>query len=253
MAKNHGMAGDGAKSRLVIEFKRRSPTARNTQSSDPRNAGVETHWRNNSWRSGLVLTDRERRCLLGTLLGDASIQMPNRRSKSPRVAWTHSSKQTEWLTYKAKILHRLDPKLRFAENKGYGSESVRGTTACLHALAEIMDFVRPNGGPKTVSTDWLDQLGAEGLAWWYCDDGSYVHRSGWCEFHTQGYGEQQNEIVRAWLASRYGDARKYANTRGLFHVRLTREPTQRFFAEIQRYVPVCMRYKLGEGGQRQLL
>src|SRR5215469_15032654 len=137
------------------------------------------------WNIGLSVG--ELRSILGTLLGDGSIILPNPRSKNYRLAWTHGPAQMAWVEHKAAALIRLGPVIRTAENRGYGKISIRMHTHCLPSITDIAKIVLVNG-KKTVTISWLDQLGSEGLAWWYCDDGSLMARR-YPVLHTQGYSE----------------------------------------------------------------
>lgn len=234
------------------EERRNSPSSkfrkrnrRDSQSSCIDTERVAEHWRNNSWRQDFVLNEREYQFILGTLLGDTSIGFPNKRSRSPRLAFNHSTKQIEWAIHKARKLRRLQPRVRIVENPGYGRELVRVVTSCLPALRAINDLVRP-AGRKTVTSAWLNALRARAIAWWYCDDGSFQYDRRVSCFHTEGFGLQGSELVREWFESRYGGAYKYHHKKRHWQVRLSVDGTKRMLREIRPYVPPVMRYKLGD-------
>jgi hypothetical protein len=122
-------------------------------------------------------------------------------------------------------------------------------TSCLPCLSEINDLVRPLG-EKQVSIEWLNQIGVAGLAWWFCDDGELSknqHGVLSARFHTEGFGRDGSEIVASWLESRYGATSLYHHKQSHWLVALSSHGTRAFIGEIQRHVPKCMRYKLGEG------
>lgn len=252
MGQDQRMEANGFKANTVSQDVFGKGDPRNQQSPDLHGKGVGQHWRNNPWRSGLVLEPVERKWILGTLLGDTSISRPNARSKSPRIYANHSAKQSEWAFYKARRLFRLGPKVDFVENKGFGSELVRMRTSCLPCLNEVHELTRPNG-PKQPSRDWLDALGQEGVAWWYCDDGNLLRSAFNAAFHTEGFGEEGTTTIADWVRSKYGAANIYQHRRGYFHIRMPRIATESMFEDIGRHIPECMRYKLGDSNQRNLI
>lgn len=244
MVSNYSMAKNRKEADARRKAGERVANCRHSQSSVEDGKGMAQHWRNNRWRDRLALSRRERQAILGTLLGDTSILVPNKRSKSPRLASNHSTVQYEWALHKARVLRRLRPVVEIVENKGYGAELVRFRSSCLPALCGIYDLV--GAGHKRVNPKWLDAIGRIGLAWWYCDDGNFQRKSGIVTFHTEGFSVYENRIMRSWFARRYGDAKIYRHKRGYRVVVLPRVCAERMFRDIAAFVPKCMRYKLGQ-------
>jgi LAGLIDADG DNA endonuclease family len=197
----------------------------------------------------LVLSTRERQAILGTLLGDGSIGFPNKRSTNCRLAWTHGPDQAWWMQYKAKILSRLQIKLTVAENAGYGTTSIRAASTCLPCLTEIRHLVYGPHERKTVTLEWLDEIGDIGLAWWFCDDGSFNKQH--AIFHTEGYTLDENNLIAGWFKARFGGAGISANGKGHYFVRLHNKPTALLFSRIERFVPMQFAYKIGKGGSQR--
>ena len=192
----------------------------------------------------LALSKEERQAILGTLLGDCSIGYPNKRSQTPRLATTHGLVQKEWAEHKVSFLARLNMQIETVENKGYGKWSVRFHSSCLPCLLEIESIVRCNG-IKRVSREWLDQIGDLGLAWWFCDDGSAGKKGGTVSFHTEGYSEEENELIADWFIDKSGyGACPYANGRGHWFVGLDRDASCWLIRHIRNYVPASMQYKM---------
>jgi hypothetical protein len=200
----------------------------------------------------LKLSANERQEILGTLLGDGSIGFPNKRSTNCRLAWTHGPDQAWWMGYKAQKLSRLGVKVRIAPNAGYGTTSIVGVSARLPCLTDIRSLVYGAHERKTVCQQWLDEIGERGLAWWYCDDGSYVPRKRYATFHTEGYTLSENELIRDWFIGRFGGAAIDENTKGHFYVRLNVKPTLKIFSAIERFVPPMFSYKIGKRDTTQL-
>ena len=91
----------------------------------------------------LELSDLERQAILGTLLGDSSILLPNRRSKNPRLVANHGLPQRDWVAHKARVLARLNVRVSERPNGGYGETAVRMHTSCLPCLEPIRRLVAP--------------------------------------------------------------------------------------------------------------
>jgi len=123
-------------------------------------------------------------------------------------------------------------------NPGYGTVSVRGTSASVKALLEPYS-VAYRDGAKRVSAEWLDGLGSLGLAWWFMDDGS-KNRKG-VTFHTEGYSENECGIIVEWFRQQGFRADKYAY-RGYWLVRL--HDGADVTEIVESYVIPEMRYKL---------
>ena len=142
--------------------------------------------------------------IYGTLLGDGSICYPHANSLSPRVSWTHGIDQEDWLRHKCQLIPELVPKIEIAPNKGYGETSIRARTLCHPNLREVYTVVRPDSDRKRVTSDWLNRISEEGLAWWYMDDGSLNHTSSGAPsitLHTEGYSKAENQLLQQWLES----------------------------------------------------
>ncbi|MFM6007128.1 MAG: hypothetical protein ACKPA7_25445, partial [Sphaerospermopsis kisseleviana] len=142
--------------------------------------------------------------IYGTLLGDCSITYPNKHSRFPRLSWTHSDSQHDWLEYKASRLTELRPKLRVTKNQGYGNISVTCNTGCHPQLKEVFDIVKPSRDKKIVSMEWLNKITPEGLAWWFCDDGSLSlspEGSPQIQLHTEGFSAAENQLIATWLTN----------------------------------------------------
>ena len=55
---------------------------------------------------------------------------------------------------------------------------------------------------KTVSREWLDVLDAEGLAWWWMDDGSISGGQG--NLSTHSYTVAEVLLMQEWFRDRWG-------------------------------------------------
>lgn len=191
------------------------------------------------------ISDRQVQAVFGTLLGDASLLFPHRKAKHPRLSWNHGPEQTAWADYKAKFLSGFAFKQRAVENKGYGMVSIRGTSSCHPVLLDIYRVCFADG-KKTVTENWLDQIGAVGLAWWYCDDGHYNPKARIAHFHVEGFDPDSQEVICRWLDKRF-DGAVLQSASGRRFIRMRVGATQRLFDEIREHVPEFFAYKMAAG------
>jgi hypothetical protein len=188
--------------------------------------------------------------IYGTLLGDGSISYPNQHSRFPRLAWTHSITQQFWLEHKATRLYALRPRLRLAQNRGYGQFSTCCSTACHPDLVEVFNIVKPTATRKQVNQRWLEHISPEGMAWWFMDDGSRTvlpSGSSTIRFHTEGYSHAENQLLAAWLTNRGFDAKVYtvtpAGRRRYWYLALSTRATAQWLEQMQPFAAPSMAYK----------
>jgi hypothetical protein len=189
--------------------------------------------------------------ILGSLLGDASISKSMNRSYYIRIS--HTEKQrgyTEYLTSKLGVkIHES-----YYESSTFSKVpfKVYKLTYKNARFLKYLESVVLMDGKKKVSQKWLNELGLEGIAYWFMDDGS----STWCgnsviiNFSTLGFDAEENKLLAEKLTSMGYltrirlDHRKY-NGPGLF-LSMSMTVTQKFMEDIKQYVwPIeCMRYKI---------
>lgn len=189
----------------------------------------------------MEITNNERQAILGTLLGDCSILYPNNRSLNPRLQCNHGEPQAEWVEHKRNYLERLGGHLSRKANGGYGKFTISYISQCLPCLADLYDFCIKDG-KKTITLDWLNQIGEIGLAWWICDDGSSCGRG--LLLHTEGYSIEENEIICDWFAKNYGKATINRSSRGYHWIYLSAEVQRNILPIVSPYIPEFMQYKL---------
>ncbi len=200
------------------------------------------------------LSLKQRELILGSLLGDGSITSRNGARSCFQVS--HSEAQWEYLDLKRKILGSCATSAEQTWTPGnvspIGNTMVvqsqkKFSTFNLVELSDLHDLTYP-GGKKTVSREWLKQVGPLGLAAFYMDDGHIQKKSARISCH--GLGKVGTELVVNRLLE-FGiscsidrDARvsKY-RVQDPLSIRLRVEETRRFMSLIGAYVPPSMRYK----------
>ena len=195
----------------------------------------------NTRKKLLDFTADQRTLLLGTLLGDSSILYPYSGARSPRISFNHGPKQEQWARYKAERLPSLRFDVKSVPNCGYGTISIRGSSVCHPHLVPIFDLVNRDG-KKCITTEWLDALSEEAIAWWYMDDGS-LHPSDFVTLHTEGYSRGEVDIVVDWFRSR-GYSCKASNSKGKYWIVLFKAESSRMLVEdLAPYAAPGMEYK----------
>lgn len=188
--------------------------------------------------------------ILGSLLGDAYLQKSGETTKS--VHWNHSSKQMEYVQHKYQILQEFatrEPQIK--TNPGYGEYwatlHLRATTLFhyLYVLCHPSNCQR-----KVITQAYLDQITHPiALAWWFMDDGSRQKDSNTGNIATNGFSEEEIQLLSTWLKRRwqletYVRQVKHSSTGNIGYILYLPTNTYiRWMQMIQPYVPTCMQYK----------
>lgn len=220
--------------RTPAQMEARMPDARFLQGHGHRRASLQS------------LSSRERSIVLGLLLGDVSISIPH---KTPRLAFTHGLVQKRYALHKMEVLERLGWWWQEAQTSGYtDNRGIRGSSSCTPALAEIYDLTRPDGGRKTVSQTWLEQLDDRSLAYWLMDDGSVVFDEGrviQAALHTEGFTEAEHDLMVGWFRSRGYSQITKAKSKGYWYLYIPRPDAEQLVEAVRPFVHKSMEYKVG--------
>lgn len=114
----------------------------------------------------LVLSNREKQVVLGSLLGSSSIIKPA-KSKNPHFQMRESiSKGGNWIRCKAYELARFSRPKSFVADK----DSFRWNSISDSCWNQFYDLCYKDGN-KHITSQWLDQLQDFGIACWFLDKG----------------------------------------------------------------------------------
>lgn len=188
--------------------------------------------------------------ILGSLLGDASINANDKDGGYRCVHFTQSDKQITYFNYKKNLLgkYALGERTRIS---GYGSLMHDMHTTTNLELNKFLNEHCMKNGKKFVTQEWCDELDPMGLAFWYMDDGSISNRDNdklGCRIHisTNGFSLQENKTLANMLRDRFGieatigDKETYKGYTLILDVK----NTERFCSLIAPYVCDSMKYKL---------
>ena len=198
------------------------------------------------------ITPNQQQLVLGSLLGDASLQLVESKRKSQqvnkgvraRIRFIHGPKQYGYICWKYQLMQphaKTQPQLKPAA--GFTKTAAKFSTSC-----DFYDVVSSVvvGNQKAPNKDWLDKINNFGLAVWFMDDGSTSN--GMARFNSQGFDKEQNQLLADWLLYKWGLKCRVVPTskRGkkLYFLQLGRASTKILAGLIAKYIPPSMRYKL---------
>jgi ATP-dependent exoDNAse (exonuclease V) alpha subunit len=206
---------------------------------------------------GYQLTSEQRSILIGSLLGDGSMNAKNGRT-SPQIVITHGENQREYLEFKQRALGVLAGKIQRG-NSGYTNRSVwRLAVNVVDETYEIAQEMiisgrHPSGRKRWTPTDrFLEWIDEQALAVWYLDNGSLHRRhlaggrvSYDAAIHSQRFSQRDNQRLAEYLYSRFGlNPVVTPDGKGNYFLRFRKEDTDRLLKIVRQYTPACMAYKL---------
>lgn len=188
------------------------------------------------------LSKDERQLILGSILGDASINDRQRTSFSE----THSIKQQDYLLYKKDSLERFNPV--YYEHFSRYDESRPETLKCRFrteanlVFNEFKDLKHPE-----FKKEIFDELDLRGLAIWIQDDG-YYYPYGSIEISTHRFEKETLEYAQKQLEERFGFESKIRRDNRFedsWILYFDKKNTDKIIEQIKGYIHPSMSYKVG--------
>ena len=187
------------------------------------------------------LTSKEKGIIIGTLLGDGHFICPR---KTHSLGISHGGKQKEYILWKAKELKkigvRIYPRNRYDKRtkKYYEEYQFRSKS---HPFLKYLYEQFYKSGLKQPNQKILNMLTDEGVAIWYCDDGSlYVNkRTGYHIYLGINAFNNKKEIIN-WFRDKY-ELNFKINQKA---IRITGKSQIKLFMDLfGKYIPKCMEDK----------
>lgn len=159
--------------------------------------------KSNKKSPGKDLDHKYQEFILGSMLGDGSIQKDNRFSLA------HSIKQKEYINSKYEFIksYNLNGKLSYNKiinnryKKGF-CEEYRFKTLTSDKMNGMRDFYYFNNKKKVPNEEFLNEfLTPFALAIWFMDDGSACNSN--LQFNTQSFTAEENLLLRYVLLNKY--------------------------------------------------
>jgi hypothetical protein len=124
----------------------------------------------------LLLSDRCRAIILGSILGDGSLKL-HKPYRNARFSFRHSTIQQEYFFWKVGELKEIsatkDVWLQTDRN-AWGTSKLRYQSAALESLTELYRLTHPHGKFR-IRRKWLNLLTPLSLCVWWMDDGSLLN------------------------------------------------------------------------------
>lgn len=192
-----------------------------------------------------TLTDQIKQCILGSLLGDASLSY---RHSLYHLQISHSVKQLAYINHIASILHANV--VSCTRNNSFSKDKIfykinYQNKGLLEKIANIV-FINNH---KYVNKNWLDNLTLEGISYWYMDDGCSSWRrnktSSFVRFSTLAFNDDEIDLLVNKLKTFNLNPRinKHINGKGKI-IALSGNDSQYFYKLIDHYIIPSMKYKL---------
>lgn len=200
--------------------------------------------------ANLLLSDRCRAVILGSILGDGSLKL-HRPYRDARFSFRHSTTQQEYFYWKVSELKEISAAIDVwvqLDRDAWGTSKLRYQSAALEVLTELFRLTHPHGKFR-IRRKWLNLLTPLSLCVWWLDDGSLLNgKQG--VFCTDGFSYSELLLIvryfrKVWsLNLRIG---RVSQTGPRMHqYRLwfrAREDLIRFLRIILPHVPVPSMYK----------
>jgi hypothetical protein len=195
-------------------------------------------------------SDVQRQVLLGSTLGDG--YLANRNSGGwPSLRIGHTHKQLDYLKWKVSLLGSLccSPIRQYVAHKSLPQGGHVDSIVCESATIahpEIWDLWQDAYRPDKQIYDYVDDIGALGLAIFYMDDGTIV---GGCtprisahSFSMSSLYKLRDVLLRKWgiVSHTLVTSSERSDQFELF----IDAPTDNFWKVIATYIPDCMQHKL---------
>lgn len=195
-----------------------------------------------------ALTDEQREIILGSLLGDGTMNAPS--AKTARMVEGHSLKQRAYTDWKADLLGDLVSQRYEATKKDSKTGKVYkawlfATKTTTH-LREFYDLFY-GSGERLFPSNLADLMTPRMLAVWYMDDGSISNK-----FHPRiTFGLDDLSRKRAFRALRKLGFRPTLHEQGATISIEFPGQTEQFFEMIGPFIPECMAYKRPQESERR--
>jgi len=195
----------------------------------------------------IKLNEHQLQCIIGTLLGDGSLSIKPYGQIS--YSTSHGLEQRDYLKHISSVLRVNWHKYVKNENSySAGKDYYKLNYYNKYELLKIAKFVLANKR-KTITKEWCDQLTAEGLAYWFMDDGSSCNSGSSIsvEFSTLSFTLREINMLRDMLFIKFGiytTIRKHGNDGYGRVISLRQISVNRFMDLIEPYIVDCLKYKI---------
>jgi hypothetical protein len=197
----------------------------------------------------MIKTKKAISVLTGMVLGDGSLSKP--KGNSVMFKLTHGINQKDYLIHKRDILEEIfEKKINIHEfdNGGYPGCRIEFGNKYFKPLRK---FIYPNG-VKTITKKVLNRLDAEGIAYWYMDDGNLtLHKNKGEDFYHSReiylntyVSYEEALLIKDFFYNRYNIDFRIAASKGWYRHVCNTKNTKRFIHLVEPYIISSMQYKI---------
>jgi hypothetical protein len=202
------------------------------------------------------ISNEANQIILGGILGDGSI---NRVHKNPRIHFSHSTIQKEYIFWKYEILKEeqlvVSPPKVIMSGNNQRFPQWRFQTKTSTKLQYFEQLFYKNG-KKVVQRKILNMLTPLGLAVWYMDDGNLIiHKykkldgstgikSREIAINTQCFSYKEHEIIQKYFLKVWKIDTKIYKNKGSYRLVMNATNAKIFISLIEPYVIPSMQYKI---------
>lgn len=196
-----------------------------------------------------ILSNEQYQCILGTLLGDASLT-------SRRNTWeyqvSHCLAQKEYAEHIGNVLYRnVQQYTKNSNSFSPGSLYFRVNYGNKATLAKIAKQVLVNK-KKVVTENWINSLDSLGITYWYMDDGSssrYSQAQVKVSFSSLSFNTLELQLLRDKLSSlgiNTSLAKHSKNTKNeqQYTIEVNSRSINDFMDMIEPHILPCFKYKV---------
>lgn len=190
------------------------------------------------------LTQAQISAIVGTVLGDFSLDLAHGRAKNYRLRGNHCAEQEQWIRHKAKFLDCLCPKITPITNRGYGAgkPAFFFCSKSVPALEAAFNIIYVDG-QKRITEEALNRIDEIGLAWWIADDGT-AGGGGTLEICTDCFPKSDVENACIFLGRKYGACQPKQHAAGGWRIHIGADARSAMYDAVRVHTPESMLYKL---------
>lgn len=190
-----------------------------------------------SWRDTILLTDRQKSILVGSILGDSHITPSKPNSQ---VVFAHCIAQKDYFLWKYTELQNLFNKYSINNRirKGVQHTEIRCNSICLSVLNTYRKLFYVNG-IKCITNDNIKLLDELGLSVLFMDDGGKVDTT--YQLCTQSFSREECFILQKYLYDKW-KILTTLNKKNVIRIKMSSRDL--FTSIIKSDIVPCMKYKI---------
>lgn len=190
----------------------------------------------------LELSDKQEQFILGSLLGDLSIDLTG-KMKNAKLCLVHSIKQEELFMNKVEILGEFMGNYKLYSQYDNRTDKIyqtwRGNSKAHKLFNEVYNLLYPNK-IKTITQEYLDKINHPiALAYWFMDDGSECGT-----IATNCFSLEEVELLINWLKTKWNIISTKQKNKENYVLHISQKSRLDFERLIFPYIVPSMYYKL---------